>query len=218
MRGNVAGIGLLILLLAATGCSSGEAAPKPSGGAVGSSAPVIIPGRPGEPARTATPGQTVKAAGEEPNVADVRFIQMMIPHHEQALEMSALVKDRSEDQQIRALAERIEAGQGAEITAMQSWLRTNGKSLTGSGHDHAGHGSMMKMPGMATPEQMADLKAASGKEFDRLFLQLMINHHRGAMTMADEVLKSGRDVTVDRMALDVNMSQGAEIRRMQNML
>jgi uncharacterized protein (DUF305 family) len=217
MKGNMAGIGLLIVTLAVAGCSGEGSAPKATPGVVGSGAPVIVPGGPGEPARTATPGQTLKAGGEPANATDVRFMQMMIPHHQQALEMTALVKDRTQNEKLRSLAGRIEVAQGAEISAMQSWLRTQGKSTAG-GHDHSGHGAAMAMPGMATPKQMAELKAASGAEFDRIFLQLMITHHQGAITMAREVLKSGSDVVVDRMALDVNMSQSAEIRRMQMML
>jgi uncharacterized protein (DUF305 family) len=214
----MAGIGLLAVALAVAGCSGGSAAPKTTPGVVGSGAPVIVPGRPGEPARTATPGETLKAGGDPANEADVRFMQMMIPHHQQALEMTALVKDRTQNQKLHTLAGRIEVAQNAEISAMQSWLRTQGKSTAGGGHDHSGHSAAMAMPGMATPKQMAELTAASGGAFDRLFLQLMITHHQGAITMAREVMKTGSDVTVDRLALDVNMSQGAEIRRMQMML
>jgi uncharacterized protein (DUF305 family) len=217
MKRQMAGIGLVIFTLAVAGCSGGEAAPKPTTGVVGSGAPVIMPGRPGEPARTATPGQTL-SVGQPANEADVRFMQKMIPHHQQALEMTALVKDRASSEQLRSLAERIDAAQGPEISAMQSWLRDKGRSTAGSGHGHAGHGAAEQMPGMATPEQMAKLKAASGKDFERLFLELMIAHHRGALAMASEALKSGADVIARRTAMDVSMSQSAEIRRMQDML
>jgi uncharacterized protein (DUF305 family) len=215
---KLAGIGLLAVIVALSGCGGGEQQPKATPGVVGSGAPVIVPGRPGEPARTATPGQTVDAGVRAANAADVRFMQMMVPHHEQALEMTALAKDRASDDKVRTLAGRIDAAQGPEISAMQSWLRSHGQSTTGGGHDHGGHGAVMRMPGMATPEQMARLKAASGKEFDRLFLELMIAHHRGAVSMADEVLQKGADVIVNRMALDVNAGQNAEIQRMRALL
>ncbi|MBC6462483.1 DUF305 domain-containing protein [Actinomadura sp. HBU206391] len=215
---KLAGIGLVIAAFAVAGCSGGdEKTPRSSPGVVGSGAPVIVPGRPGEPNRTAKPGETVDSGVRAANDADVRFMQRMIPHHEQALEMTALVKDRAQNTKLRALADRIGAAQGPEISAMQSWLRSQGKSTAGGGHGHGAHGAGA-MPGMATPEQMNKLKAVSGKEFDKLFLELMIAHHKGAITMANEVLGAGADVTVNRMAIDVNTGQASEIRRMQDLL
>lgn len=215
---KLAGIGLVVAAFAVAGCSGEETTPRSSPGVVGSGAPVIVPGRPGEPNRTAKPGETVDTGVRAANGADVRFMQRMIPHHEQALEMTALVKDRAVNTQVRALAGRINAAQGPEISAMQSWLRSKGKSTAGSGQGHGAHGGGDAMPGMATPEQMAKLKAASGKEFDKLFLELMIVHHKGAITMANEALGDGADVIVNRMAIDVNTGQGAEIHRMQELL
>jgi uncharacterized protein (DUF305 family) len=214
MMRQLTGTGLLLVTLAAGGCSGGTAAPKTSPGAVGSGAPVIVPGRPGEQARTATPGEKVNTGVVAANAADIRFVQRMIPHHQQALEMAALVNDRSSNKDVRGLADRINAAQGPEISVMQSWLRTRQLPVPGRGHGDVGHD---QMPGMATAEQLDRLKAASGAAFDRLFLQLMIAHHQGALTMAAEVLRSGVEATVYRLALDVNATQSAEIRRMREM-
>jgi uncharacterized protein (DUF305 family) len=202
------------------GCSGGgedekAAAPK---------ATVIAPGRPGEPNRTVTAGPT---SAKPPTAAEVTFVQMMIPHHQQALEMSVLAPEQASDAKVKALAERIDVSQGAEISAMQSWLRRHAVDGQGAGGHggHGGHGapsaapSHAGMPGMATPEEMARLQAAQGEEFDRLYLNLMIKHHEGALTMAREVLsKTGTDVTVQQLAKDVLTTQQAEIVRMRDLL
>lgn len=192
-------------------------------GVAGSKAPVLMPGRPGEQARTATPGQTVGPPAAKANAADIQFVRMMIPHHEQALEMTALVKERASDQRVRAIAGRIDAAQGPEISWMQSWLRDHGAAGTGhQGHSgHGGHGTNQggaQMPGMATPQQMTQLRAASGKDFDRLFLQLMIKHHEGAITMSTQVENKGSDLAVKELALDVRVTQQVEINHMRGML
>jgi uncharacterized protein (DUF305 family) len=216
MARRMAGFGLFILILvAAAGCTGGKAAPQSSPGVVGSGAPVIVPGRPGEPARTATPGEKVNTGVQVANAVDVRFMQRMIPHHQQALEMTALVKDRTSNADVRRLAGRIDAAQGPEIDVMRAWLRTRDLPTA---QGHSGHGGAEGMPGMATAEQLGRLRAAGGPEFDRQFLQLMIAHHQGALSMAGEVLRSGREVMAQQMARDVNAIQSAEIRRMKAML
>ncbi|MFB4315458.1 DUF305 domain-containing protein [Actinomadura sp. 21ATH] len=201
------------------GCSGdpeGKAAP---------SATVIQPGRPGEPNRTAVKGPATPAP---PTEAEVRFVEMMIPHHQQALEMSALAPGRAESAQVKSLAERIKAGQGAEIGAMRAWLQRNGRTATSGQGGHGGHGAHGRpsagagghagMPGMATPDQLARLKATRGTEFDRLFLTLMITHHQGALTMAEGALDKGTDVVVQELARDVQSGQQAEINRMRALL
>lgn len=213
MMRRLTGIGLIFGILAVAGCTGGTAAPVSSPGVVGSGAPVIVPGRPGEPARTAAPGDKVNTGVAAANAADIRFVQMMIPHHQQALEMTALVKDHTSNKALRGLAERISAAQTGEIAFMRTWLRTRSLPVDPG---HTGHGAAM--PGMATEGQLKNLRDADGAAFDRQFLQLMIAHHQGALTMAAEVLKSGAEATAYRMALDVNASQSAEIRRMQGML
>ncbi|MFL5384010.1 MAG: DUF305 domain-containing protein [Longimicrobiaceae bacterium] len=154
--------------------------------------------------------------------ADVHFMQGMIGHHAQALEMTSLVADRSRRADLRLLAERIQLSQQSEIAAMQNWLRTRGEPVPclEPGHQHGGMEHML-MPGMASPEQMARLAAATGAEFDRLFLETMIRHHQGALTMVAELLStpgSGQEPELFRLASDVDADQRAEIARMEAML
>ncbi|WP_245974776.1 DUF305 domain-containing protein [Thermomonospora umbrina] len=218
-RARNGGVPVLAAVLAAgllSGCAGDDepaAAPK---------ATMIVPGRPGEPNRTVTAGPT-KAA--PPTAAEITFVQMMIPHHRQALEMSVLAPGQASDAKVKALAERIDVSQGAEISAMQSWLRQATGGRPGGGHGgHGGHGapsagpSHANMPGMATPEQLTRLQAARGEEFDRLYLNLMIKHHEGALVMARDVLAQGTDVVVQELAKDVLTSQQAEIVRMRDLL
>ncbi|SHH10475.1 DUF305 domain-containing protein [Streptoalloteichus hindustanus] len=203
------GVAVLALGLAVTGCSG-----DPGEGAVRESAPpVIVPGGPGEPARTLSgaPSSGVRPSAA-PSEADRAYVQMMIAHHQQAVEMTALAPERAADAQVRGLAARIGAAQGPEITAMRGWLERNGLGSGSGGHDHAA------MPGMATPEQMAALRAATGGEFDRQFLRLMIAHHEGAVSMATDLLTKGVDVFAQEMAQDVIATQTAEIKRMRAML
>jgi uncharacterized protein (DUF305 family) len=208
------GTALVLCLTSAglAGCTGGDDRPsaaQPSGS-------VIMPGRPGEPNKTVP---ATKGTVKPPGAADIRFVQMMIPHHEQALEMAALAPGQAANAKVKALADRIDAAQTAEISSMQSWLRQNARRAQG-GH-HGGHGSgkaPMQMPGMATPQQMAQLKAATGTNFDRLFLNLMITHHQGALTMAKEELDKGTDVIIREMAQEVAITQTAEINRMRDML
>lgn len=152
----------------------------------------------------------MKAAGKDtPNSADFRYVQMMIQHHAQALELTALVPSRASSASVKRLAERISAAQKPEIGAMEGWLTHNGGEKHAGGHDHAG------MPGMATEAQLKELRAAEGKAFDKLFLQLMITHHQGAITMATEALSEGNNVQVEEMADDVIAQQTVEIDRMR---
>ncbi|MFJ2026732.1 DUF305 domain-containing protein [Streptomyces sp. NPDC087897] len=174
---------------------------------------VVAPGRPGEPARTLSAGEAAEEAGRDTaNSADFRYAQMMIQHHAQALVMTELVPDRASSDSVKRLAERISAGQKPEIGAMEGWLKRNGGERREQHHDHAG------MPGMATDAQLKKLRAAEGKTFDRLFLELMITHHQGAITMATEALTEGNDVTVEEMATDVVAQQTVEIDRMRGLM
>ncbi|MFF2411887.1 DUF305 domain-containing protein [Streptomyces sp. NPDC058092] len=173
---------------------------------------VVAPGKPGEPARTLSAEEAVKAAGNNaPNSADFRYVQMMIQHHAQALELTGLVTARSDSAAVKRLAERITAGQKPEIGAMEGWLTHNGGEKRRTGHDHSA------MPGMATPAQLEQLRTADGAAFDKLFLKLMITHHQGAITMATDVLSQGNDVQVEEMAGDVVAQQTVEIDRMRAM-
>ncbi|MFD1829718.1 DUF305 domain-containing protein [Streptomyces desertarenae] len=215
-RPALAALAALTALTALTGCDggSGEAAPSAAGPSV------IAPGRPGEAAETLS-AEEARKAGEErrdkPNEADFSYVSGMIEHHEQALVMTGLAEEHASAGAVRRLAERISAAQKPEITAMRSWLRRNGRGEGGDGHGHGGHGGG-PMPGMATEEQLEELRQARGGEFDRLFLKLMITHHEGAVTMAEDVARDGRDVQVQEMAGDVAVQQTVEIGRMRSML
>lgn len=147
--------------------------------------------------------------------ADVRFMQGMIPHHAQALEMTALIADRTGNPSIRRLAQRIDISQTDEIARMRRWLETRGETVPGDHH----HSELM--PGMLTEEDMARLSAASGAEFDRLFLELMIQHHEGALVMVDELFSTdgaGQETEIFLFASHVDSDQRAEIARMRGML
>lgn len=211
-------VGALLLVGALVACSN-EPPPPPT-----NSAPVIVPGKPGEEASTIPPGQAGTIEQPPPNDADVQFVQDMIVHHQQAIEMTALVPNRASAANVKGLASRIADTQGPEIDMMNRWLRqheqpTIDPSATG-GHG-GGHGDPTgheDMPGMATPDQFGALRDAKGGMFDTLFLQLMIAHHEGALTMAKEVQTGGVDVRVQEIADDIIATQSDEINRMRGML
>lgn len=146
--------------------------------------------------------------------ADVRFVQGMIVHHAQALEMTRLVPDRTESESLRRLAGRIEVSQKDEIAIMERWLQRRGETVTAGDH----HGSLM--PGMLTGEELARLAAATADEFDRLFLELMIRHHEGALVMVADLFSSGggQEAEIFQLASHVDADQRAEIARMRGML
>lgn len=152
------------------------------------------------------------------NDADVMFLQMMYPHHAQAVDMAKLVAGRSQNQQVITLAQNIEKAQGPEMTQMTNLLKSFGKPAPSgemSDHDMPGTGGM---PGMMSPEQMGGLKALSGKAFDQMWLQMMIDHHAGAITMADTELRDGSNPDVKKMAEAIIANQQAEITQMRGML
>ena len=161
------------------------------------------------------------AAGAQPVEADVRFMREMIPHHAQALEMTDLVEQRTENPRIRMLAERIAVSQADEIGWMEAWLDAHGRAVPPEGDHahHAGHGELM--PGMLTPEEMAALAGSSGPTFDRLFLEGMIRHHEGALVMVDTLLATpgaAQATEVYQIATDIGADQRADIDRMRAML
>lgn len=192
--------------------------------AAGQSAPQVVrPGAPGEPGRieSARGSRTQEQPGY--TEADVQFMQGMIPHHAQALEMTALVPDRSTSRTMHLLAQRIEVSQQDEIAWMQRWLEDRGEEapdLDAHQHHHGG-GHHALMPGMLTPEEMAQLAAAKGETFDQLFLQFMIRHHEGALVMVKDLFSTpgaAQASEVYRFASDVEADQRAEIQRMQAVL
>ncbi|MFC1227955.1 MULTISPECIES: DUF305 domain-containing protein [Streptomyces] len=215
-RASVVATGLIALaVLGLTGCDSGT---DDAGSAPGGGPSVIAPGEPGGPNRTLSAEEAAERRVEDdsPNSADVSYTRMMIEHHSQALEMTGLVADRAESTKIVKLAERIAASQKPEIAMMEGWLTKHGKSRKAGGHDR-GH-DHATMPGMATPAQLKNLRAAEGKAFDQLFLTLMITHHEGAVTMATDVKAQGNNIQIEEMADDVVAQQTSEITRMRSLL
>lgn len=183
----------------------------------GPTATVLQPGRPGEPNKTVVAGPTSPAP---PTAAEIRFVQMMIPHHQQAVDMSELVPKQAADARVKALASRINLAQAGEIKTMKDWLRRHRKEVLRQGKKGHGHdGSATSgMPGMATKQQIERLGSARGADFDRLYLTLMIPHHQGALIMTKDVLSNGSDVTVQGLAREVVSSQQPEINRMRDLL
>lgn len=145
------------------------------------------------------------------NDADVMFAQMMIPHHEQAVEMSRLAADRADDSAISKIAKEIGEAQDPEIDTMTGWLREWDKPLSAKGHD-----SMM--PGMVSGKDMKQLEDASGGEFDKLFAEHMIAHHEGAVTMAEDEHDDGKFDHATQLADDIAKTQREEIETMEDIL
>ncbi|GAA3541020.1 DUF305 domain-containing protein [Aeromicrobium flavum] len=162
-------------------------------------------------------GSDDDAAGH--NDADVAFAQQMIPHHEQAVMMSEMAQARAERPQVKDLAADIKAAQGPEIETMRGWLESWDEDVPGgmSGMDHGDmdHGDMT---GMMSEDQMNDLEGASGTEFDRMFLQMMIEHHEGAVEMARTEKSDGKAADVIALAEDIERTQTEEIRLMKSLL
>ena len=217
----------ILIAIAAAACGGG---PGDGGGASSPAPRTVQPGAPGEPSRTVDarrPDRAVRA----PMAADVAFMHAMIPHHRQALVMTALVPDRTTRREIRLLAERIEVSQHDEIARMRRWLERRGVDAgadDASDHaDHSGHGvpggadAGQAAHGMASPEELERLADAQGPAFDRLFLELMIRHHEGALRMTRDLLAlegAGQEPELFQLISHIDADQRAEIARMRRML
>ena len=180
---------------------------------------LVQPGAPGEESKTVSPETSVRNAALPHTAADTRFMQGMIGHHAQALEMAALLYTNSESEEMKLLAKRIEVSQIDEINMMKEWLTARGETLPDEHAHHAGDHALM--PGMLTQAEMKALAAARGAEFDRLFLIGMIKHHQGALTMVRELFATpaaGQDAEIFAFASDVDADQSMEIDRMAAML
>ena len=184
--------------------------------------PVVVqPGAPGQPTRT-LPSST-RPTLPQFSPADVKFMQGMIVHHAQAVEMTALIESHTDNKELRSLGARINKSQADEIKFMERWLTVRGQAVSPAMPEmHGMHKSHeMLMPGMLTAKQMEALKEAKGEEFDRLFLRGMIQHHDGALIMVKDLFDTagaGQDAELFNFATDVDSGQRAEIRVMQNML
>lgn len=184
--------------------------------------PVVVqPGAPGKPSRRLPPSTTAKLPPR--SQADVEFMQGMIMHHAQAVEMTALISTHTENKYLRSLGARISSSQSDEIKFMRRWLAARGEpvSMSMPGMQGMGKHTMALMPGMLTREQMEALRKAKGAEFDHLFLTGMIQHHNGALTMVKDLFDTagaGQDAELFDFATDADNTQRAEIRTMQSML
>jgi uncharacterized protein (DUF305 family) len=186
---------------------------------------VVQPGAPGQPTKTlpASTHATLPPTAQ----ADIDFMQGMIMHHSQAVEMTALIDSHTENKDLRSLGARISSSQSDEIKFMQRWLFARGESTTmpmampGMPDMDKSGKPMALMPGMLSPEQMEALRHAKGAEFDRLFLIGMIQHHNGALIMVKDLFNTagaGQDASLFDFATDADNTQRAEIRIMQSML
>ena len=191
-------------------------------------APVVVqPGAPGQ--QTKILPSSTRAKLPPLSEKDVEFMQGMIMHHAQAVEMTALINDRTTNKNLRSLGARISHSQAEEMKFMERWLRLRGETTSTAtasmhhapGMDMSKHEHQMLMPGMLTKEQMDALQKAKGVEFDRLFLEGMIQHHKGALVMVEELFNtagSGQDSELFNFATEVDSGQRAEIKIMETML
>ena len=200
-----------MLLPALTGCGAAQQA--------ASAPPIVQPGAPGQAAQVISPEQARDLSRVQFTPADAQFMQGMIGHHRQAVEMVDLLRTRTGSEDMRKLGERIALSQNDEIKMMEHWLTARGQEVPGPHAMHV-HGAKL-MPGMLTPEEMERLGATKGPEFDRLFLEGMIKHHGGALIMVEELFKmpgAGQDSEMFAFASDVDADQRMEIARMGAML
>ena len=228
LRRRLAELLLLVAALAFVLAAGGEEPPADGK----ASPPIVQPGAPGEPSRIISAADASNLSDILWSEADVKFMRDMIHHHAQALTMTALVEKRSESEDLGALAQRIDLSQRDEIEMMEEWLRSHDRAgadaadagdaadAADAGDAHHEHGDTL-MPGMLTPEQMKELERARKGEFDRLFLEGMIAHHRGALVMVEDLLDqpgAAQESTVFAFTADVVADQGMEIDRMATML
>lgn len=198
--------------------------------AAAQSPPIFNPGIPGTPSRIVSADEAVALSRTTFTPGDVRFMQHMIVHHGQAVEMVEMLRSKGSDSAVKLMGERIALSQDAEIELMRNWLAERGQSETSAdvhaGHmGHAGHATNALhtpiMPGMLSPAQMQTLEQTAGPAFDRLFLQGMIQHHQGALEMVDDLLaqpNAAQDPMLSDFTSSVVADQSAEILRMQSLL
>lgn len=154
------------------------------------------------------------------NDQDVSFAQDMIPHHQQAIQMSRMAASQASSAEVKDLAARIEKAQDPEIETMSGWLESWGEDVPSSmpGMDHGGHSGSSDMPGMMDTEDMDELMAASGKGFDTMFLTMIVEHHEGAVEMATTEKDKGQYGPAKELADDIITAQNAEIEEMNKLL
>ncbi|MEV0895851.1 DUF305 domain-containing protein [Actinoplanes sp. NPDC049802] len=202
-------LGTVGAVLAARSSGSDEPVSAPSA----SSSPirVVVPGKPGESAKVTDSDHVQPPAASTYNKADVSYAQMMIVHHAQALQMADLVPDRATDQGVKNIASRITAAQGPEIAVLRTWLADRGQPESDPAHDHA------TMPGMQSAAALSELAAARGADFDRRFVTMMTAHHQGATKMVGDLLRTGSEERLAKMAKETAIEQSVEIQRMADL-
>ena len=201
---------VLVPAFVAVSCRTADIGPRP---------PIVQPGAPGQAGHVVTADTAADLSRVQATAADVKFMQGMIHHHAQALDMTDLLAARTQSEDMKKLALRISLSQADEIKMMRHWLEVRGQEAP---DEHAHHmAAAPMMPGMLTPEEMNRLAAVKGREFDRLFLEGMIKHHAGALTMVQELFATpgaGQDSEIFAFASDVDADQRMEIDRMGAML
>lgn len=209
---------LLTGTLALAACSGAESTPSPS--ATSPDAPVLQPGTPGEPNSSLSGTEAVATPSDAHNAADVSFLEDMIGHHAQAIVMGELVDGDLEDDKVRSLAARISDEQEPEMRAMGQILQSWDKKVPPQAENptfgmNSGHGH--SMPGMATREELDELEAAKGSATDRLYLDLMIAHHEGAIEMCTRLGDQGEAVRTEELCDDITVTQAKQISQMKAM-
>jgi len=207
----------IVLLAACAGPSCRSAAP--AAGRPAPAPPIVQPGAPGQPSRVIDAAHASDLSQVQYTGADIKFMQGMIGHHAQAIEMVALAATRAASDGLRKLALRIDVSQKDEMQMMREWLLARGQQIPDPRAHHMMGATLM--PGMLTPEEMARLAAATGTEFDRLFLEGMIKHHAGAIAMVHDLFATegaGQTPEIFAYASDVDADQRMEIDRMGSML
>jgi len=209
----------VVAVLTAASCRTAPVRRDGNAGVPEARPPIVQPGAPGQPSQVITADKASDLSQVQYVGADIKFMQGMIGHHAQALEMVELLKTHSDSDDLKKLGLRIELSQDDEIKMMQVWLETRGQRVPSRTEMHM-HGATL-MPGMLTPDEMKQLTDARGAEFDRLFLQGMIKHHGGALTMVAELLANpgaAQESEVFAFVSDVEADQRMEIDRMGAML
>ena len=209
---------LVFLLIIGAAVCSGAAACKTAGGGSSAGTKILQPGAPGQDTKTINTAQATDLSKVQATAADIKFMQGMIGHHAQAVEMVELLNQNTTNPTMRRLGLRIKVSQDDEINMMRKWLADHGAAIPGP-HSHHEPGGFM--PGMLTQEEMDKLAAAKDKEFDRLFLRGMIKHHGGAIQMVQDLFATpgaGQEGGIFAFASDVDSDQRMEIDRMGMML
>jgi uncharacterized protein (DUF305 family) len=209
-----------VLILVCTACRTGSPGTAAAAGPQSTARPPIVqPGAPGESSQVISAEKAADLSQVQYTGADIKFMQGMIGHHAQAIEMTELLQSRTDREELKKLALRIQVSQDDEINMMQHWLESRGQQVPNRNAMHM-HGATL-MPGMLTPDEMKHLADSNGPEFDRLFLEGMIKHHGGALTMVEELFATpgaGQESEIFAFASDVDADQRMEIDRMSALL